>query len=191
MRSITKFYNNSIVVKNSEFICFLYPLNSSSIDSYLDDVKKLHPKASHYCYAYIYDNIKHSSDDGEPGGTAGMPILNVLEKEDLNHILCVVVRYFGGIKLGAGGLVRAYTKSVTETLKIVSFVELIHGYKISIQFNYDEEKNILYILNNSRIINKDYLEMINYICLVDDFILDKLNKYNLEIIEELYIEKLN
>ena len=191
MKSITKTYNNSIIIKNSEFICYLYPIDSSDIKSYLEDIKKIHNKATHYCYAYIYDEIKHSSDDGEPGGTAGMPILNVLEKEDLNHVLCIVIRYFGGIKLGAGGLVRAYTKSVTETLKISSFVELIRGYKISLQFNYDEEKNILYILNNYKIINKDYMENVKYICLVDDTILDKLNNYNPIILDKLYIEKLN
>lgn len=191
MKSITNSFTNSIIIKNSEFICYLYPLDSSDINSYLNEVKSNHPKATHYCYAYIYDDIKHSSDDGEPGGTAGMPILNVLEKEDLNHILCIVVRYFGGVKLGAGGLVRAYTKSVTETLKISYFIELIPGYKISLQFNYDEEKNILYILNNSKIVNKDYMESVKYICLVDSFVLDKLNNYNPIILDELYIEKLN
>lgn len=191
MKTINNSYSNTIIIKNSQFICYLFPIYNTNIDSCLEEVRCKHPKATHYCYAYIYDDVKHSSDDGEPGGTAGMPILNVLEKENLNHVVCIVVRYFGGIKLGAGGLVRAYTKSVTETLKISNFSELVLGYKISLQFNYDDEKNILYILGNSVILNKEYMESINYICLVDSIVLDKLNNYKPMIIEELYIEKLN
>ena len=118
-----------------------------------------------------------------------MPILNVLEKENLNYILVIVVRYFGGIKLGAGGLVRAYTKSVTEALKKVFYVNLIKGFKISVSFNYNEEKNINYILKDSSIIKKEYSDNIYYECLVDKDILDKLGIFNPKIIEEIYIEK--
>lgn len=189
MRTVSNNIDNEIEVKNSRFICYIYRINSNSIDNYLDDIKKSHPKATHYCYGYIYDDIKKSSDDGEPGGTAGTPILNVLEKENLNHILVIVVRYFGGIKLGAGGLVRAYTKSVTEALKKVFYVNLIKGFKISVSFNYNEEKNINYILKDSSIIKKEYSDNIYYECLVDKDILDKLGFFNPKIIEEIYIEK--
>ena len=191
MKSIEKFITCEIEMKNSRFICCMYPIQQDSISSILNEVKKQYPKATHYCYGYIYDSVKHSSDDGEPTGTAGFPILNVLEKEDLNHVLCVVIRYFGGIKLGAGGLVRAYTKSVTEALKEATFIELISGYKIEIQFPYEEENSILYILNQSEIIDKKYLETITYTVLVDRNTYQKLLKYQPTILEELFIKERN
>ena len=107
---------NEIIIKNSRFICVFMKINSIDISNILDKIKEEYPKATHYCYAYVYNDIQRFSDDGEPGGTAGMPILNVLENNNLNYVLCIVIRYFGGIKLGAGGLVRAYTKAVTNAL---------------------------------------------------------------------------
>ena len=189
MRTLLSSFTNKIIIKNSQFICILVPINDEQIEKYLNDIRLQYPKANHYCYAYIFNNVKHSSDDGEPSGTAGMPILNVLEKEGLNNVLCVVVRYFGGIKLGAGGLVRAYTKSVTENLKKATFVELIQGYKILLQFNYDSEKEILYILNNSFIESREYLEKISYTCYVSDEVFYKLDRFEPIILEKLYIKK--
>ena len=191
MKTIINTFTEELIVKNSRFICVLIPINDTNIEPHLDEVKNTYPKATHYCYAYIYDDVKHSSDDKEPSGTAGMPILNVLEKEELNHILCVVVRYFGGIKLGAGGLVRAYTKSVTENIKYANFIELVEGYKISIVFPYEEENNISYLLGSSQIIKKSYLELINYTCLVDKNTYTKIERYHPKILENCYIEKLN
>lgn len=191
MRTILNNCVNEIVIKNSRFICYLIPLSDNRINIYLDTIKKEHPKATHYCYAYIYDDNKKSCDDGEPGGTAGIPILNVLEKEKLNYVLAVVVRYFGGIKLGAGGLVRAYTKSVTETLKIADYQELEFGFKVDITFSYEDENNVLYILNNYDIINKEYKENIKYTCLIDKNLIDKLHKYKINILEECLIKKLD
>ena len=91
--------------------------NIEDINNILNNIKNEYKDATHYCYAYIIDNTKRFNDDGEPGGTAGMPILNVIEQNNLNHVLIVVVRYFGGIKLGAGGLVRAYSKISYECIK--------------------------------------------------------------------------
>lgn len=179
---------NEIVIKNSRFITLFYKIDNLKIDIVLEKVKKNYPKATHYCYAYIFNDVKHFSDDGEPGGTAGMPILNVLEKEGLNNVLCVVVRYFGGIKLGAGGLVRAYTKSVTECLKTTELTKLEKGYKVKINFNYDEEKQIIYLLKDMSIVNKQYNEDIEYIALVKKEYIDKLYNYNYQIIDEIYIE---
>ena len=189
MKTIKENIISELEIKNSKFITLLIKINNPDITNILEDIKKNYPKATHYCYAYIYNDIKKSSDDGEPGGTAGLPILNVIEKENLNNILVVVVRYFGGIKLGAGGLIRAYTKSVTEALKITNQVELIKGKKIEIEFNYNDEKQINYILNNSKIIDKIYNETIKYIVLIENNILDKLSNYNLNILEDIYIEK--
>ena len=134
MRTIINDNTNEIIIKNSRFINLLIKINNPNIDSIITKIKEKYPKATHYCYAYIYNDIKRFSDDAEPTGTAGMPLLNVLEKENLNNILTVTVRYFGGIKLGAGGLVRAYTKSLTENLKDTELCELEDGYKIEINF---------------------------------------------------------
>ena len=191
MKTLIQKSVNEIVIKNSRFICILVPLISDDITSIMDSIKEEYPKATHYCYAYLYQDRYRSSDDGEPGGTAGMPILNVLQKEGTTNLLCVVVRYFGGIKLGAGGLVRAYTKSVTETLKNSSFQEMEKGYKIKISFSYEEEKNITYILHNSEILTKDYVDMITYTCFVNDTTLEQLTKYHPEILENCFIKKLN
>ena len=191
MKTISNNITHEIEIKNSRFITKIYKINNSDISNYLESVKKEYPKATHYCYAFIYNNIKRSSDDNEPTGTAGPPILNVLEKEQLNNILVIVIRYFGGIKLGAGGLIRAYTKSVTEALKEASYQELIEGFKVEIIFPYTDEKQINYILSNSDIINKSFNESITYIALVNKETLDKLDNYNYQILESLYIEKKN
>ena len=107
-------------INKSRFIA--YRLNITSLEQvkpFLDQLKKEHKKARHVCYAYVYNNeivSEKCSDDGEPGGTAGYPILNVIKKKNLTNVMVAVVRYFGGIKLGAGGLTRAYTKACAGVL---------------------------------------------------------------------------
>lgn len=189
MKTIIRNIENEIIIKNSKFICYLVKIDSSNINSILEEIKSIHPKATHYCYGFIYDDIKKSSDDNEPSGTAGFPILNVLEKENLNHVIAIVVRYFGGIKLGAGGLVRAYTKSVTETLKNVKYIELVNGYKINLRFNYNEEKQINYILKDSNITKREYQKDIYYECNIEASKINDLDKYNPIILEKIFIEK--
>lgn len=189
MKTIKNNSTNEIIIKNSRFINYLIKINNPNIKEIIEEIKTTHPKANHYCYAYIYNDIKHSSDDKEPTGTAGSPMLNVLEKNNLNNILAITVRYFGGIKLGAGGLIRAYTESITENLKNVELIELEKGYKLEIIFNYSDEKQINYILNNSKIIDKSYNNDIKYIVLINDEILNKIKNYKIKIIEEIYIEK--
>ena len=189
MKSIKENLTNELIIKNSKFIANIYKISNSNINDYLDNIKKEYPKATHYCYAYIYNDIKKSSDDGEPTNTAGMPLLNVLEKENLNNILVIVVRYFGGIKLGAGGLIRAYTKSLTEALKQAKYINLEPGYKITISFDYNNEKQVNYLLEDSNIIEKEYKDKIKYQVLVNKNILEKLHNYDYEILEEVYIEK--
>lgn len=104
-------------IKKSKFIGYLFSLNDESdIKTILDFLKNEHKKATHICYAYKFSKGKvlvKASDDGEPSGTAGRPILNVIEKKNLDNVMICVVRYFGGILLGAGGLVRAYTKTAS------------------------------------------------------------------------------
>ena len=187
MKTIKNVVTNEIVIKNSRFITILQNVVKEQIHSILEDVKKQYPKATHYCYAYICGNDKKCSDDNEPSNTAGMPMLNVLEKEKINNVLAVTVRYFGGIKLGAGGLVRAYTKSLTEALKNSEFMELILGYKIKLRFSYSDEKQIDYLLKG-KILEKNYSQDITYIVLIKKEDLEKFYDYSYEILSELYIE---
>ena len=191
MQTIKNNIHNEIIIKNSRFICYLYKIkNINDINTILNELKNEHKDATHHCYAYIIDNIKKSSDDGEPGGTAGIPILKVLENYNLNNILAVVIRYFGGIKLGAGGLVRAYTKSVTNTISNDNIVNLIKGYNIEIEFNYNQVKEIDYLLKDININNKIFDTNIKYnIDIPTNFLeIIKSNNIKYTIIKEIYLE---
>lgn len=190
MYVIDKNVSNEIIIKNSRFITFLFKVETKNeIENKLELIKKDHPKATHYCYAYITSKFKKSSDDGEPGGTAGVPILNVLEKEKLTNILAIVVRYFGGIKLGAGGLVRAYSKSITEALSKTNYISLADGYLIELTFDYKNQKNIDKYLKNSIIIEQSFKEKIYYKVLIKKELLESLSSYNPNIIKESLIEE--
>lgn len=179
-----------IVIKNSRFITILKKINKKEeVEKIINNIKEMYPKATHYCYGYIINDYKKCSDDKEPSGTAGIPILSVLEKNNLSCIIAVVVRYFGGIKLGAGGLIRAYSKAVRDSIIKSELIELIPGKYIALSVSYDEQKNIDYILANSKIVNKTYNESVIYYALIDNNLLDKLSKYNLEIIEDTLLEK--
>lgn len=163
MYSINKNIDNTIIIKKSKFITKLYKINNlSDINNIINNLKIEYKDSTHICYAYILNGIEKCVDDGEPSGTAGLPILNVLKHNNLNYILAVVIRYFGGIKLGAGGLVRAYSNSITGTLKLVNIVELIEGLNIFITFNYDNIKLIDNLLKDIQIMNKEYKDNIIY-----------------------------
>lgn len=190
MYTIDKNVENEIIIKNSKFITLLFKIKSKNdIANILNDVKRKYPKATHYCYAYVVDSYKKSSDDGEPGGTAGMPILNVLEKDEITNILAVVVRYFGGIKLGAGGLVRAYSKSIKDTLDLVNINELQNGKLIRLTFNYGIQDKINYIIKDEEIINKDFKEKIVYTVKVRNETINKLDNYQYQVLDNILIEK--
>ncbi|MDD5605633.1 MAG: YigZ family protein [Dehalococcoidales bacterium] len=191
MKTIKKNINNELVINKSRFITFLFKVNDESeIDDFLNGLKKEYKDATHYCYAYIINDVKRSSDDNEPGGTAGIPILSVLESHELNLILCVVVRYFGGVKLGAGGLIRAYRKSVNECLKLSELVTLRRGIIFEVTFNYEDTKDIDYILYSVPILNKVYGETITYrVATINPDILDKLQNYKVKIIKDTLVER--
>lgn len=105
-------------IKKSKFYSYNYEVdNIDEIKLVLESIKKDHKKARHIAYAYKIDGLEKKFDDGEPSGTAGMPLYNIINKKNLNHILIVVVRYFGGIKLGAGGLLRAYNQAGSDVTK--------------------------------------------------------------------------
>ncbi|MBA2871304.1 putative YigZ family protein [Anoxybacillus calidus] len=118
---------NEIVIEKSRFICYVQRATTEEeAVQFIQEIKKKHWDATHNCSAYLigeHDQIQKANDDGEPSGTAGVPMLEVLKKKGLKDTVVVVTRYFGGIKLGAGGLVRAYSKSVSEGLKTTGIVE--------------------------------------------------------------------
>ena len=191
MQTIKENTNSELIIKNSRFLCYLYKIkNINEINTFLNNIKKENKDATHYCYAYIINDIKKSSDDGEPGGTAGIPILKVLENNNLNYILAIVVRYFGGIKLGAGGLVRAYTKSVTNTISNDNLVNLVKGYNIDIEFNYNQTKEIDYLLKDTKINNKTFDNTIKYNVNIPSNFLEiiKLNNIKYTIQKEIDLE---
>lgn len=195
MKSINKNVVNEIIINKSRFITKLIKINNEDeIKIKLDYIKKEYKDATHYCYAYITGNTKRFNDDGEPGGTAGMPILNVLENNNLTNILCVVIRYFGGIKLGAGGLVRAYTKTVTEALNNTKIIDLADGFSVRLEFDYNKIKIIDNILKDIKINYKEYDENIIYEFLIGKDKFNEIkkelenNSINLKIIDSILVE---
>lgn len=187
---------SEIVINKSSFIALLYKVyNEEDISIKMNEIKNKYKDATHYCYGYIIGNCKRFSDDKEPSKTAGLPILNVLESNNLDNVLCVVVRYFGGIKLGTGGLVRAYTKSVTEALKNTNLCELVDGKELIIYFNYDRIKIIDNLLKNTNIKEKTFSDKTIYKVLLSnieyDNIIEKLrnNILDIKVNDNITIEK--
>ncbi|SFD41627.1 uncharacterized protein, YigZ family [Bacillus sp. OV194] len=118
---------HEIVIERSRFLAhFARATTEAEAIEFIQRIKKMHHSANHNCSAYLigeHDHIQKANDDGEPSGTAGVPMLEVLKKRKLKDVVVVVTRYFGGIKLGAGGLIRAYGKSVSEGLNAIGVVE--------------------------------------------------------------------
>lgn len=190
MLSIKSSDKYEIIIKNSKFISLIFRVYSKKeVNNILDNIKKEYPNATHYCYGYVIDSDIRANDDNEPSGTAGYPILNQITSNNLNYTLIVVVRYFGGIKLGVGPLTRAYAKVSREVIRDNNIIELEKGYDINIVFNYNDIKDIDYILSNSKIITKIFDKNIIYNVYVNKNILDKLSKYDITINKEIYIEK--
>ncbi|GLR15484.1 IMPACT family protein [Portibacter lacus] len=138
--------------KSSKFYAYAYPVASTDdIEECLNNLKKSHLKARHYCYAYILGADKlmfRANDDGEPSGTAGRPIMGQLEKRNLTNTLVVVVRYFGGTKLGTSGLIKAYKESAAMALDQAQIIEeFITGY-ITITSSYEEVGKVMNIVSS-------------------------------------------
>lgn len=169
MKSIKFNIENEFIIKKSKFITKLYfVISEIEIKNILDENKTEYKDATHICYAYILNNVERFNDDSEPSGTAGMPILNVLKNNNLNNVLCVVIRYFGGIKLGAGGLIRAYCSSVSEALNKTEIINVVNGKKIELTFSYDDIKKVNHILNDINIVDKQFDENVKYIIIVKE-----------------------
>lgn len=169
MKSIKFNIENEFIIKKSKFITKLYFVTSEiEIKNILDENKTEYKDATHICYAYILNNVERFNDDSEPSGTAGIPILNVLKNNNLNNVLCIVIRYFGGIKLGAGGLIRAYCSSVSEALNKTEIINVVNGKKIGLTFSYDDIKKVNHILNDINIVDKQFDENVKYIIIVKE-----------------------
>ena len=169
IKTIFEKLNNQIVIDKSKFISYLFPCdNKEQANDILVSLRKEHEFATHVCYAYIVIEdgviLYKSSDDGEPSQTAGAPILNVIKRNNLTNVLCAVVRYFGGIKLGAGGLVRAYTNSAALVVNEATIVTLVDAYKYKLVFPYERIKDIDKFLeiNQVEILEKEYDMKVGY-----------------------------
>ncbi len=138
-----------IKVKGSKFIAGLMPVKSKEdAEQAYNDIRKKYYDATHNCFAFRIDaNNFRYSDDGEPNGTAGKPILQMIDSKNLSEILCVVTRYFGGIKLGSGGLIRAYSDAAKAALDKCKIQKKIRSKKVQIIFNYDHENSVRKLLN--------------------------------------------
>jgi len=180
MKIIDKEISNEIIIEKSRFITYLKRVDSiDEANEYLQAIKKKHYDATHHCFALIIDDIVRSNDNGEPSGTAGVPILDVLKKNDITNTICIVVRYFGGIKLGAGGLVRAYSSSASEALKKASFLAKKELKRYELIIDYPTYNQIIYLLKD-KIIKNDFTHNITLVVDIDDDkILDKIKDISL------------
>jgi uncharacterized YigZ family protein len=183
MKKIQKTYENTIVITKSEFITHIYRVDSVlEAEIILDDIRKQYWDATHNCYAYIIgDNgeIQKCSDDGEPSKTAGAPMLDVLKKQGITNILAIVTRYFGGTLLGAGGLVRAYSQSVSECLKGVKFYDTKYQTKFMLITSYPGYNSLINNISYVNILENSFTNNVNVIATCD------INKYD-NLMNDLY-----
>lgn len=196
MKSIKEITEHTLVIKKSEFICTLIPLNDENkINEPIGFYKEKYKDATHNCIAYLVGTKERANDDGEPSGTAGLPMLNVLKKQELSNIIAIVTRYFGGIKLGAGGLTRAYSQAVAEALKEANIVEkhLIDVYDVSLDYSFTKKFEHLLKVNAIDCINKEYSDQVTYRLYIDDLsFFDTIqeltsNRYTKEFIKKEYV----
>ncbi|NLY62824.1 MAG: YigZ family protein [Erysipelothrix sp.] len=161
---------DTFVERKSEFITYLQRVeDEDAARAYIDSIKKLHPKATHHCQAFIIDNmIQRSNDDGEPSGTAGIPMLEILRKREMELIVAVVVRYFGGILLGAGGLIRAYSRGVSDALNVANIYQVKLMQKSTITVDYQYADQIEKLLEDYDVLEKDYEMQVSFTYLHDN-----------------------
>ncbi|PKK93790.1 MAG: YigZ family protein [Tenericutes bacterium HGW-Tenericutes-6] len=200
MKYINEITTHQIEIDKSKFIGVLMPIsNEQDIESNIEKVKNMYPKGNHYCYAAIYGEqatYAKMSDDGEPSRTAGAPIMEVLKHHDLTNVLCVVVRYFGGIKLGQGGLVRAYTKATSLVLQKTSLYEKAIHPIYELIFDYPLIQKVDNILLDAIMIkSKSFLDVVRYEVVLNDETYQKIDEilYHLKGIKylgdyELYVK---
>jgi uncharacterized YigZ family protein len=178
--TLDKVCKNTLEIKKSQFITWLIPISSEQSDpesakqntkqevkDYIQQAKAEYPDARHHCWAYIMGSNPNSmtaamSDDGEPSGTAGKPMLNVLQHKPVDNILAIVIRYFGGVKLGAGGLVRAYSQAVEQCFALAELIPVIAKYTLTIQVSFADEQWLRHHIdkNNGGILETTYSDLV-------------------------------
>ena len=168
-KTLHSFGTDEYIVEKSTFIGYAKPIKSEEeAVEFINEIKKKHKDATHNVWAYTVGetmNIQRYSDDGEPQGTAGIPTLEVIKKEDLRDVVVVVTRYFGGIKLGAGGLVRAYTKGAKVGIEAAQIIQKVKYKEISVTIDYNQIGKV-----QNEIMNMNY------------FVKDTIYEDNVEII---------
>lgn len=198
---VTKPFRIENVIKKSRFITTLIPIeNAQDAESKLVAIRAEFKDATHNCYAYIGDinsGVMRYSDDGEPQGTAGAPMLEVLKRRGLGFTLAVVTRYFGGVKLGANGLIGAYTDSVANALDHADIAEFKMSVIASVSVGYTLDKRVTTLIESlGKIIDKAYSEDIKYIFALPIELIDKmkaqitditLGNSEISVIEQKYI----
>ncbi len=168
------------VINKSRFISIAYPIISwEQASEILAGLKKTYWDSTHVCYGSIWDTLGNNmrfSDDGEPQGTAGKPILEVIKQKDLKCVLVAVIRYFGGIKLGAGGLVRAYSKAACEVLDKADIITIRPKIDFGIKISYSDMKRIEHLLNSPEIeiIDRQWGEEVKVILRINKYDYKKL-----------------
>ena len=167
--------SHTIILKKSEFITELYRVFSvDEFNAILKDMKKRHPKATHICTAYRIQQLEKSNDDGEPSGTAGLPMLEVLRKQNIIDVGAFVIRYYGGIQLGAGGLTRAYSGSVAQALETVKLNPIMEMLDTTIEFPITYTDIILNRLKDVEILSKSFTDQVQLVIrsVKDDYLLE-------------------
>lgn len=173
-RTIEKNGVVEIEIKKSRFLCFLQRVKTEEeAREFIQTIKKEHWKANHNCSAFIIGldaMILRSSDDGEPSGTAGVPMLEVLKQNKIVDVVAVVTRYFGGIKLGAGGLIRAYSTSVSEALKEIGIVEVKPQQEIFVTIDYSAVDKLQHFIEGKGYSVKDtqFLSDVTFCIMIDE-----------------------
>ncbi|MGI6787546.1 MAG: YigZ family protein [Acholeplasmataceae bacterium] len=194
MKYLKEKITNEVIIRKSRFITVVIPIShEAEIVLNLNELRKEYPKATHYCYAYLLGSdgqFGGSNDDGEPAGTAGIPILEVLKLNNVTNVLAVVIRYFGGIKLGAGGLIRAYSNSTGEALKLGKYYQKITVQKYIIHFNYDQINDVEFLLKDYVILERTYQTNVAFTIAVkaeNDFDSIKHHFFKIKKLEEILL----
>ena len=145
MKTISEEAYAEITVKKSKFIASVFPVETKQeAEEKIKEISKKYYDAKHNCYAYVVENFEKCSDDGEPSKTAGAPMLDIIKKRDLQNILVIVTRYFGGILLGTGGLVRSYTEATNNAIDKAKIVNKVKGIRYKIKTEYDSQNDVIY-----------------------------------------------
>lgn len=183
--SIQSPVSDQIEIKKSNFQTYLFPVKTeAACTTHLQTLRKDHPKANHHCFAYILgedQNIQRMSDDGEPSGTAAPPILEVLKQEDLTNLLAIVVRYFGGVKLGARGLIRAYSTAVSQALKKAHLIQNINQMLVDVTLAYPQVDRFNYELSLLKeqvtLIDQSFMDQVTFKLAIKDAAVEEVKQH--------------